>query len=71
MLDVGFMIEQLGGVAELKRKIESKGHEITYKGIEKWRERKSITGKWLITLQTLASDEGFSLKAERDNQEQH
>ena len=67
MLDVAFMIEQLGGVAELKRKIESKGHEITYKGIEKWRERKSITGKWLVLLQDLATDEGFSLKSARDS----
>ena len=61
-MNVANMIKQLGGVAVLRRKLETKGVEITYKGIEKWRERNKLpSAEMLITLQGIASDDDVVL----------
>ena len=61
-MNVANMIKQLGGVAVLRRKLEAEGTEITYKGIEKWRERNKLpSAEMLITLQGIASNDGVTL----------
>lgn len=54
-MNVANIIKQLGGVAVLRRKLEAEGVQISYKGIEKWRERNKLpSAEVLITLQGIA-----------------
>ena len=58
------LVKDLGGQASLHRKLNEghKGERITLEAIEKWCERDSIPGKWLVELSTLANKEKIDLQ---------
>lgn len=57
-VDAAAIIRLFGGRTDLHAKIERRGYEISIRGIDKWRERESITPGWLRVLAEIARDEG-------------
>ena len=54
ILDTKNLVKDFGGVSKLSRQLAEIGYPITADGIQKWRRRGTIAGKWLIALSTLA-----------------
>lgn len=52
-MDARRLIHDLGGQAEVRRKLDSNGHRISQDGIEKWCVRGSIPGEWLLHLSSI------------------
>lgn len=67
-IDVGHIIKQLGGVAEVKRKLKVVcNQDISYKGVQKWRERNTLGRDGvttLLNLQQIARTEDVELELE-------
>lgn len=57
-LDVRGAVKFFGGPAELRRRLAAADSKITVKAIEKWHERNSIPGVWLVRLSQLARTQG-------------
>jgi len=49
-MDARRLIHDLGGQAEVKRKLAAAGHAISTDGLEKWCVRGSVPGEWLLRL---------------------
>jgi len=61
-LDIRAVIHHLGGARNIVNSIAAIGHkEITIGGIEKWRERESITSDRLLTLLAVAKHQDITL----------
>lgn len=56
ILDTKTLVRDFGGVSKLSRQLTEIGHPITADGIQKWRRRGTIAGKWLVALSTLARE---------------
>lgn len=68
-IDIQKMIEDFGGVAALRRKLEARGVEISRKGIEKWRERGRLPDvETFFLLGEMAREEGFELERRKASQ---
>jgi hypothetical protein len=55
--DVKAAVRFFGGPAELARRASASGPALSVKAIEKWQERGSIPGVWLVRLSQLARRE--------------
>lgn len=49
-MDARRLVHDLGGQAELQRKLGAEGHHITTDGIEKWCVRGNIPTEWMLRL---------------------
>lgn len=49
------LIHDLGGQAEVRRKLVAAGHDITQDGLEKWCVRGSVPGQWMLRLSTVGN----------------
>lgn len=49
-MDARRLVHDLGGQAELRRKLEAQGHHITTDGVEKWCVRGNIPTEWMMRL---------------------
>lgn len=49
------LIHDLGGQAEVRRKLVAAGHDISQDGLEKWCVRGSIPGQWLVNLSSISA----------------
>lgn len=47
-MDARRLVHDLGGQAELQRKLDANGHRITTDGIEKWCGRGNIPTEWML-----------------------
>lgn len=55
--DVPRLIKRFGGRAQLHRRLTARGHTVSVKMVEKWRERGNIPPIWLAELLTIAEEE--------------
>jgi hypothetical protein len=49
-----------GGPADLARRLKAAGFTLSLKAIEKWTQRKTIPGSWLVRMASVAKTEGRS-----------
>jgi len=49
-MDARRLVHELGGQAELQRRLGDIGHRITTDGIEKWCVRGSVPTEWMMRL---------------------
>lgn len=59
--DVARLINRFGGRTRLYERLRERGHDISIKAIEKWRERGRISQDWLAELIVMAAEEGNPL----------
>lgn len=55
--DVPRLIERFGGRSRLFERLRKRGHNVTIKMIEKWRERGRIPDRWLAEMIDMARAE--------------
>lgn len=60
-IDIEGLVEALGGFKELAKKLTNKGVNTPEKTVQKWIERKSITGDRIAQLLALAKEEGVKI----------
>lgn len=60
-IDIEGLVEALGGFKELSKKLTDRGFNTPEKTIQKWIERKSITGDRIAQLLALAKEEGLKI----------
>lgn len=49
------LIHDLGGQAEVRRKLVAAGYDISQDGLEKWCVRGSVPGQWLLNLSSIGA----------------
>lgn len=60
-MNIRSLVHDLGGQADVHRKLTAAGFSISLGAIEKWCARGSIPSHWLARLQSIASTDGQSL----------
>ena len=53
------LIRRFGGPAQLYRRLVRRGYSISYKTVEKWRDRDAIRADWLAEMLIMARDDGY------------
>lgn len=61
-VDVAALCRYFGGAVTIKDRLELRGHAITLKAVEKWRERGRVPGYWLMELAAIAVEDGRELR---------
>lgn len=60
-MNIRSLVHDLGGQADVHRKLTAAGFNISLGAIEKWCARGSIPSHWLARLQSTASNDGQSI----------
>jgi hypothetical protein len=60
-MNIRSLVHDLGGQAEIHRRLVTAGYAISLGAIEKWCSRGSIPSHWLARLQKLATEAGQTL----------
>lgn len=63
-LDTEALVKRFGGTAHLTRRLQRRGLQVSYKGVEKWRERGRMSSDWLGELALMAAEENRPLRLE-------
>ena len=58
-LDCRKLIRRFGGPAQLHRRLVARGHDLSFKTVEKWRERDVIRTPWVAELIVMAKEDGY------------
>ena len=58
-IKVRALIRRFGGPAQLYRRLVRRGYSISYKTVEKWRDRDAIRADWLAEMLLMARDDGY------------
>lgn len=70
-MNIRRLVHDLGGQAEIHRRLVTAGHAISLGAIEKWCARGSIPSHWLARLHKLATEAGQTINlANYINQEE-
>jgi hypothetical protein len=59
--DVARLVQRFGNRSRLHARLVSRGHKVSIKMVEKWRERSRIPDKWLAEMMAMAQEEGKPL----------
>lgn len=60
-MNIRSLVHDLGGQAEVHRKLTAGGYSISLGAIEKWCARGSIPSHWLARLQQIAAEAGQTI----------